>query len=55
MNVLVIDGQGGQLGGQIIKSLKANFEKLDITAGVSNAVMSNIIDDVVCKLKLIVK
>lgn len=135
MNVLVIDGQGGQLGGQIIKSLKANFEELDITAvgtnatatatmlkaganqaatgenpvmvacrkadvivgpigiviadslfgeitpsmavavgqadavrillpvnkcdnlvaGVSNAVMSNIIDDVVCKLKLIVK
>lgn len=32
MNVLVIDGQGGQLGGQIIKSLKANFEELDITA-----------------------
>ena len=37
MNVLVIDGQGGQLGGQIIKSLKANFEELDITAIGTNA------------------
>ncbi|MBQ2705917.1 MAG: DUF3842 family protein [Agathobacter sp.] len=37
MNVLVIDGQGGQLGGQIIKSLKANFEELDITAVGTNA------------------
>ena len=27
MNILVIDGQGGQLGGQIIKSLKGNKEK----------------------------
>ena len=25
MNILVIDGQGGQLGGQLIKSLKLNF------------------------------
>lgn len=37
MNILVIDGQGGQLGGQIIKSLKANFEKVDITAVGTNA------------------
>ena len=37
MNVLIIDGQGGQLGGQIIKSLKANFEELDITAVGTNA------------------
>jgi len=37
MNILVIDGQGGQLGGQIIKSLKANFEELDITAVGTNA------------------
>jgi len=34
---VVIDGQGGQLGGQIIKSLKANFEELDITAVGTNA------------------
>lgn len=37
MNILVIDGQGGQLGGQIIKSLKANFENIDITAVGTNA------------------
>lgn len=37
MNVLIIDGQGGQLGGQIIKSLKANFDNLDITAVGTNA------------------
>ena len=32
MNILIIDGQGGQLGGQIIKSLKTNFSDLKITA-----------------------
>ena len=37
MNVLVIDGQGGQLGGQIIKSLKSNFAEMDITAVGTNA------------------
>lgn len=37
MNILVIDGQGGQLGGQIIKSLKAKFENIDITAVGTNA------------------
>ena len=37
MNVLVIDGQGGQLGGQIIKLLKENFAWLDITAVGTNA------------------
>jgi len=37
MNVLVIDGQGGQLGGQIIKLLKGNFPKLDIIAVGTNA------------------
>ena len=37
MNILVIDGQGGQLGGQIIKSLKSNFSDLDITAVGTNA------------------
>ena len=37
MNILVIDGQGGQLGGQIIKSLNANFDKVDITAVGTNA------------------
>ena len=37
MNILVIDGQGGQLGGQIIKSLKSNFSEVDITAVGTNA------------------
>ena len=37
MNILVIDGQGGQLGGQIIKSLKGNFEDIEITAVGTNA------------------
>ena len=37
MNVLVIDGQGGQLGGQIIKSLKSNFAEMEITAVGTNA------------------
>jgi len=37
MNVLVIDGQGGQLGGQIIKLLQANFADLDIIAVGTNA------------------
>ena len=32
MNILVIDGQGGQLGGQIIKSLKVNFCDIKIMA-----------------------
>ena len=37
MNILVIDGQGGQLGGQIIKSLKANFTDINISAVGTNA------------------
>ena len=37
MNILVIDGQGGQLGGLIIKSLKSNFEDVNITAVGTNA------------------
>ena len=37
MNVLIIDGQGGQLGGQIIKLLKTNFTTLDIVAVGTNA------------------
>ena len=37
MKILVIDGQGGQLGGQIIKMLKGNFSEVDITAVGTNA------------------
>ena len=32
MKILVIDGQGGQLGGQIIKLLQENFAEADIIA-----------------------
>lgn len=37
MNILVIDGQGGQLGGQLIKSLKVNFKDIKIMAVGTNA------------------
>ena len=37
MNILVIDGQGGQLGGQLIKSLKMNFNNVKVIAVGTNA------------------
>ena len=37
MKILVIDGQGGQLGGQMIKSIKAVFSDVDVTAVGTNA------------------
>ena len=37
MNILVIDGQGGQLGGQLIKSLKMNFSNIKVVAVGTNA------------------
>ena len=37
MNILIIDGQGGQLGGQIVKLLKANYADADIVAVGTNA------------------
>ena len=37
MKILVIDGQGGQLGAQIIKSVKAKFESAEITAVGTNS------------------
>lgn len=37
MNILIVDGQGGQLGGQLIKSLKINFENVNIMAVGTNA------------------
>ena len=38
MKVLIIDGQGGQLGGQIIKAIRGEFADADITAIGTNAV-----------------
>ncbi|MBE5776211.1 MAG: DUF3842 family protein [Clostridiales bacterium] len=37
MNILVIDGQGGQLGGQLIRSLNTHFKELRIMAVGTNA------------------
>ena len=38
MNILVIDGQGGQLGSALIKAMRAGFAGLDITAvGINSA------------------
>lgn len=38
MNVLVIDGQGGQLGAQLIKAVLARFNDVNLTAVGTNAV-----------------
>lgn len=38
MNMLIIDGQGGQLGGQMIKAIRSQFDYVDITAVGTNAV-----------------
>jgi len=38
MNILVIDGQGGQLGGQIIKAIQGSLQNANITAIGTNAV-----------------
>ena len=37
MNILVVDGQGGQLGGQIIKSIKNCVAEVEIAAVGTNA------------------
>ena len=37
MNILVIDGQGCQLGGQIVKSILANYKDTTVTAVGTNA------------------
>ena len=38
MNILIIDGQGGQLGAQIIKAVLAHFPDVSLTAIGTNAV-----------------
>ena len=37
MNILVMDGQGGQLGAQLIKAITARFPEVTITAVGTNA------------------
>lgn len=38
MNVVVIDGQGGQLGAQLVKEISARFPTVSLTAIGTNAV-----------------
>lgn len=38
MNILVIDGQGGQLGAQLIKAISSKFSNINITAIGTNAI-----------------
>lgn len=38
MNVLIIDGQGGQLGAQLVKEILSKFQNLSVTAIGTNAV-----------------
>ena len=38
MNILIIDGQGGQLGAQVIKAIISNFEEMNLTAVGTNAI-----------------
>lgn len=37
MNILIIDGQGGQLGAQLIKAIMTRFSNVDLTAVGTNA------------------
>ncbi len=37
MNILIIDGQGGQLGSQIIKAVSSRYPDIDLTAVGTNA------------------
>ena len=41
MNVLIIDGQGGQLGAQLVKSISSNFSDVKLTAIGTNAVATS--------------
>lgn len=38
MNVVIIDGQGGQLGAQLVKEITAKFHDITVTAIGTNAV-----------------
>ena len=41
MNIVVIDGQGGQVGAQLIKVICANFQYINLTAIGTNAVATS--------------
>lgn len=38
MNILIIDGQGGQLGAQIVKAICSDFHNVNLTAIGTNAI-----------------
>lgn len=38
MNILIIDGQGGQLGAQLVKEILSQFSEIDLMAIGTNAV-----------------
>lgn len=38
MNIVVIDGQGGQLGAQLVKEINAQFQNIKLTAIGTNSV-----------------
>ena len=41
MNILIIDGQGGQLGAQLVKSISSSFSDVKLTAIGTNAVATS--------------
>lgn len=41
MNILIIDGQGGQLGAQLVKEITAQFPDVDLTVVGTNALASS--------------
>ena len=41
MNVTIIDGQGGQLGAQLVKEISTRFENINITAIGTNAIATS--------------
>lgn len=41
MNIVVIDGQGGQIGAQLIKEISAKFQNVNLTAIGTNAVATS--------------
>ena len=38
MNITIVDGQGGQLGAQLVKEITAKFQNINLTAIGTNAV-----------------
>jgi len=38
MNIMIVDGQGGQLGAQLVKEILAQYQNVDLTAVGTNAI-----------------